>query len=58
MPQTPQLNGLSAVGASVAIPIKQGITDHVFESWFLHNVTSASPISALTIKVQGSNRGI
>jgi hypothetical protein len=56
MPPTPGINGRTAVGASTAIAVPYGVNEHVFESWFTHNATSASLITAATIKVQGSMR--
>lgn len=56
MPQTPQLNALSAAGASNAILIPHGVVDHTFETWFTHNAIESGKITALTIKVQGSLR--
>jgi len=54
MPQTPQLNGLTAVGASTAIEIEKGKDKHFFEGWFTHNAIEANKVSAVTIIVQGS----
>ena len=56
MNQTPQLNGLTALGASTAIPIVHGTIEHSFEAWFTHNASSLSPVSAVVIKIQGSLR--
>lgn len=53
---TPQLNGVAEISASNAIEIPYGVFEHSIESWFIHNATSASPISAVTLKVQGSLR--
>ena len=56
MNRTPQLNGLTTLGASIAVPIRHGTIEHSFETWFTHNATSASPVSAAVIKIQGSLR--
>jgi len=54
--QTPQLNGLTALGASVAIKVPHRIVQHTLEAWFTHNAVDASKITACVLKLQASLR--
>jgi hypothetical protein len=52
--QTPQVNGLTALGTSNAIQVPNRVVQHSFEAWFTHNAINANKITALTLKIQAS----
>lgn len=54
--QTPQLNGLEALGTSQAIKVPNRVVQHTFEAWFTHNAVESGKITACVIKLQASLR--
>lgn len=51
---TPQLNELSALGASVAVKVPYGTFEHTYEAWFTHRAIESGKITAVTLQIQGS----